>query len=46
MITALAQALLQHTPDTVRYMAVGYTAIGIILMVYGFSLWFRLRKMK
>lgn len=50
MIAALAQALLQapspHTPDTVRYMAAGYTVIGSILAVYAFSLWFRFRKMK
>lgn len=50
MITALAQAALQQavvqTPDTVRYMAAGYTAIGVILVGYVLSLWLRYRKLR
>jgi len=50
VIAALAQAVLQQpavqTPDTLRYMAAGYTAIGIILVGYSLCLWMRYRKLK
>ena len=50
MIVTLVQANLQQaltqTPDTVRYMAAGYTAIGTILLGYILFLWSRSRRLK
>ena len=50
MIITLAQAAFQQpamqTPDTVRSMIAGYTAIGVVLVGYILYLWTRYRKLK
>ena len=42
-LAALQQAAFR-TPDTARYLAAGYAAIGILLLGYGLFLWMRARK--
>jgi CHASE2 domain-containing sensor protein len=43
---ALLQQAAFRTPDTARYLAAGYAAIGILLAGYGLFLWLRARKLR